>query len=156
MARMTRRKVLRAVTWIVPAAWSLRAHARQGPTMQVYKDPSCGCCDKWVEHLRAAGFVVKVAEVPDMKTVKDTYGVPTSARSCHTGIVNSLVIEGHVPAVDVQRLLKVKPASVIGLAVPGMPIGSPGMEVAGNRVQRYELLAFTKAGATSVFATHGA
>ena len=155
MAFMTRRDVLETAVLAAAAAWPLRVHAQRGPAMQVYKDPACGCCDNWVEHLRAAGFVVKVTEMADMTTVKDTYSVPKAARSCHTGIVNTLVIEGHVPAADVQRLLKVKPAGVIGLAVPGMPIGSPGMEVAGNRVQRYEVLAFTKAGATSVFATHG-
>ena len=95
-----------------------------------------------------------VASSSDMVAVKDTNKVPKQARSCHTGIVSGYVLEGHVPAADVQRLLKERPADVIGLALPGMPVGSPGMEV-GSRVQPYDVLAFDKAGRTSVFASHG-
>ena len=152
MELITRRQALGTLALIV-GAWPLAA--QRGYSMQVYKDPSCGCCDKWVEHLRAAGFVVKVSEIADMTAVKDTYNVPKPARSCHTGIVNSLVMEGHVPATDIQRFLKARPPGAIGLAVPGMPIGSPGMEIASGSIQRYEVLAFTKAGRTSVFAVHG-
>jgi hypothetical protein len=124
------------------------------PTVQVYKDPSCGCCEKWVEHLKQAGFTTKTSEVPDINAVKDAQYVPQKARSCHTAVVNGVVLEGHVPAADVQRFLKERPAGMIGLAVPGMPIGSPGMEV-GTRVQPYDVLAFDKEGRTMVFASHG-
>lgn len=123
-------------------------------TVQVYKDPSCGCCEKWVDHLKQAGFTTKTNEVPDVNAVKDAQYVPQKARSCHTAVVNGVVLEGHVPAADVQRFLKERPAGMIGLAVPGMPIGSPGMEV-GTRVQPYDVLAFDKEGRTMVFASHG-
>ncbi len=130
--------------------------AAQGrPAVDVYKDPGCGCCEKWVEHLKAQGFTTKTTNVADIDRVKAKYNVPASARSCHTALVGGYVIEGHVPAADVQRLLKERPAGVVGLAVPGMPIGSPGMEVAGMKGQPYDVLAFDKAGRTRVFASHG-
>jgi hypothetical protein len=121
--------------------------------VQVYKDPTCGCCALWVEHLRKAGFTATVADVEDMNAVKTKHGVPRQARSCHTALVGDYVVEGHVPAADVQRLLKLRP-SVVGIAVPGMPIGSPGMEVAGMKPQPYDVLVFDKAGQTTVFASH--
>jgi hypothetical protein len=123
------------------------------PLVEVYKSPTCGCCSLWVKHLEAHGFRTRVTDVEDITAVKTKQGVPARLSSCHTGIVNGYVLEGHVPAADVQRLLKDKPA-VAGLAVPGMPIGSPGME-AGSTVQRYDVLAFTKQGATKVFASYG-
>jgi hypothetical protein len=92
-------------------------------------------------------------DVGDMTAVKDKHGVPGQARSCHTAIVDGYVLEGHVPSADVQRLLKQRPA-VVGLAVPGMPIGSPGMEVAGMKPRPYDVLAFDKSGQTTVFASH--
>ena len=137
----------------VAASIALQAQATRS-TVQVYKDPSCGCCEKWVDHLKAAGFTTKTSEVPDINAVKDANRVPQKARSCHTATVDGYVLEGHVPAADLQRLLKEKPAGVIGLAVPGMPVGSPGMEV-GTRVQPYDVLAFDKNGNTQVFASHG-
>lgn len=127
----------------------------QSRSLQVYKDPTCGCCTNWVEHLRKAGFTATVTSSDDMAAVKDARKVPKQARSCHTAIVNGYVVEGHVPAADVQRLLKTRPAGVVGLAVPGMPVGSPGMEVAGGRVQAFDVLAFDKDGRTSVFTSHG-
>lgn len=130
------------------------AGQRTPATVSVFKDASCGCCAKWVEHLEQHGFVTKTTNVTNIDDVKDKNGVPAQARSCHTGIVAGYVIEGHVPAADVQRLLKERPAGVVGLAVPGMPIGSPGMEV-GSRVQPYSVLAFDKQGKTTVFAKHG-
>src|SRR5262245_35780689 len=90
----------------------------------VYKDPSCGCCALWVKHLEQHGFVTKVIETADVNDIKTKNLVPRQARSCHTALVNGYAIEGHVPAADIQRLLKERPA-VAGLAVPGMPIGSP-------------------------------
>jgi hypothetical protein len=127
--------------------------AQSQPIMTVQRDPGCGCCLNWVAHLQKAGFKVLVTESPVMDAVKDQKGVPKTARSCHTGVVDGYVIEGHVPAADIQRLLKERPA-VVGLAVPGMPAGSPGMEMSNGSKQPYDVLAFDKAGKTSVFAPH--
>ena len=125
----------------------------QGTKMTVYKDPSCGCCAIWVTHLEKAGFSATVSEAADMAAVKNQLGVPAALRSCHTGVVNGYAIEGHVPAADIQRLLKERPA-VVGLAVPGMPIGSPGMEAPGMKPQPFDVIAFEKGGARRVFASH--
>lgn len=125
-----------------------------GPTVTVYKDPSCGCCAKWVEHLKQNGFTTKVIETRDVNDIKAQNNVPRQARSCHTGLVNGYAIEGHVPAADVKRLLKERPA-IAGLAVPGMPIGSPGMEVPGQKAQPFDVLAFEKGGESRMFARHG-
>ncbi len=137
----------------VVTSLSLAAQS-QGDTVTVYKDPTCGCCAKWVEHLQKQGFATKTNEVANVDQIKSQNHVPRQVRSCHTALVGGYVIEGHVPAADIQRLLKERPAGVIGLAVPGMPIGSPGMEV-GSRVQPYNVLAFDKEGRTRVFAAHG-
>lgn len=126
---------------------------RQGPTVQVYKSPTCGCCANWVKHLQQHGFATQVTEIEDVGAIKAKHGVPARAQSCHTAIVAGYVLEGHVPAADVQRLLKEKPA-VVGLAVPGMPIGSPGMEVPNVNPQRYDVLTFDKQGQLKVFASH--
>ena len=119
----------------------------------VYKDPSCGCCTKWVEHLRASGFVPDVHDRADMDALKDSLGVPAALRSCHTAVAGRYVVEGHVPAADVKKLLASSPAKVVGLAVPGMPAGSPGMEM-GGRSDRYDVIAFGAKGTSHVFATH--
>jgi len=123
--------------------------------LAVYKTATCGCCAKWVEHMRQNGFVVQVTDLGDLSAIKSSRGVPARLQSCHTGVVNGFVIEGHVPAADVKRLIKDKPA-IAGLAVPGMPAGSPGMEIPG-RIQPppYRVFSFDKRGATAVFATHG-
>ena len=128
--------------------------AQSKPMVEVYKDPTCACCSKWVEHVRTHGFETKATNVADIEHVKTKNKVPRQTRSCHTALVGGYVIEGHVPAADIQRLLKQRPAGVIGLAVPGMPIGSPGMEVPGSRTQPYDVLAFDKDGHTTVFASH--
>ncbi len=109
----------------------------------VYKSPTCGCCKKWITHLEDNGFKVKAIDSNDMASIKDQQGVPMGARSCHTAVVNDYVIEGHVPAQDIKNLLKEKRA-VAGLAVPGMPMGSPGME--GSRVDKYMVYEFDKTG----------
>lgn len=109
--------------------------ATDWPNAVVYKSPTCGCCTKWVEHLRANGFAVEIREPADLNAVKDRLGVPADMRACHTAEIDGYVIEGHVPATDVQRLLREKPKA-LGLAVPGMPLGSPGME-ADDRRQAY-------------------
>jgi hypothetical protein len=119
------------------------------PEMTVYKTPTCGCCGKWVEHMRANGFRVEVADVQNTAVYREKYGVPEKLRSCHTAVVNGYAIEGHVPASDVQRLLKTKP-KVKGIAVPGMPIGSPGMEQ-GNTRQAYSVVSFDSGGNVGEF-----
>ena len=121
-------------------------------TMTVFKDPNCGCCTEWVTHLRKHAFQVVVKDTSDVTGIKATARVPRQLYSCHTAFVNGYVVEGHVPAADIQRLLKDKP-EVAGIAVAGMPAGSPGMEVPG-RVDRYDVMAFTRDGRTSVFARH--
>lgn len=128
----------------------------QNPTVDVRKDVACGCCSKWVEHLRSQGFSVRATdmEIGKLNDLKTTRGIPQKLRSCHTALVGGYVIEGHVPAADVKRLLKERPP-IIGIAVPGMPAGSPGMEVASGIVQPYEVVAFAKNGSTRVFAAHG-
>jgi hypothetical protein len=120
--------------------------------VMVFKDPNCGCCREWVEHLRKHAFSVTVRDTSDVSGAKRTGRVPESLYSCHTGFVNGYVIEGHAPAGDIQRLLKEKP-KVAGIAVPGMPVGSPGMEI-GDRKDRYEVIAFKRDGSTQVFARH--
>src|SRR5262245_56804267 len=124
------------------------------PTMEVYKSPTCGCCSKWVEHVKAAGFTVKVTELDDpaLNALKTKNGVPRTAQSCHTGLVGGYVIEGHVPAAEISRLLKEKPA-IQGIAVGGMPAGSPGMEVSGTAPQPYNVVTFDKQGAVKVYST---
>jgi hypothetical protein len=121
------------------------------PTITVYKDPSCGCCKNWIEHLKKHGYRVDAKDTPDMAQIKSTLGVPNDLRSCHTAVVEGYLVEGHVPAADIDRLLATKP-KVKGLAVPGMPMGSPGME--GATSQHYQVIAFDKSGKSRVFATY--
>jgi hypothetical protein len=123
------------------------------PVITVYKSPTCGCCKGWVEHVKAAGYKVDVHDVADVTPVKDDAGVPADARSCHTAIVGGYALEGHVPASDIARLLKERPA-IAGLTVPGMPVGSPGMEVPGQPADKYDVMAFKAGGSTEVYASH--
>ena len=141
-----------ALIAIVAAATVSLAQNRTGE-ITIQRDPGCGCCLKWVSHLQQAGFKTTVTESPDMAKIKDSKGVPETVRSCHTGTIEGYVIEGHVPAADIKRLLKEKPA-VVGIAVPGMPSGSPGMEVPGGRVDPYNVVTFDKSGKTRVFASY--
>jgi hypothetical protein len=120
------------------------------PAVTVYKSPTCGCCAKWVEHVKKAGFAVTVKDVPNVGEVKLANGVPVELASCHTALVGGYVVEGHVPADVMQKLLKEKPA-VAGIAVAGMPMGSPGME--GSYSDRYNVVAFEKSGKQSVYAS---
>ncbi|HEV8599148.1 MAG TPA: DUF411 domain-containing protein [Gemmatimonadales bacterium] len=117
--------------------------------MLVYKDPGCGCCEKWVELMRASGFAVAVRNTTDMQPIKRRYQVPPALASCHTALVEGYVIEGHVPSDLIRKLLKEKP-KVVGLTVPGMVTGSPGME--GPNPEPYQVLAFDVSGKTSVYA----
>jgi hypothetical protein len=127
--------------------------AQAQPVVEVYKSPTCGCCANWVEHLKKAGFTVHATNVDDMTKLKASHNVPRSVQSCHTAVVDGYVIEGHVPAADVQRLLRERPA-VAGIAVPGMPIGSPGMEVEGRKPDAYDVVTFDKQGQTKVFSSY--
>src|SRR5436190_6357543 len=99
------------------------------PHMSVYKTPTCGCCGKWVEKMQASGFGATVTNMDDVGPVKTKNGLPARLASCHTTLVGGYVIEGHVPAEDIKRLLRERPAGIVGLAAPGMPQGSPGMDV---------------------------
>jgi hypothetical protein len=127
------------------------AAARTARSMTVYKDPNCGCCTQWIEHVRGAGFAVTVRDTADMTSVKASFGVPEGLQSCHTAKVGAYTIEGHVPADLITKLLAEQPAGARGLAVPGMPVGSPGMEM-GGRKDAYDVVLFDKGGKTRVFA----
>jgi hypothetical protein len=123
-----------------------------GDEVVMYKDPNCGCCGKWAEHMREHGFKVKEVATREMGVVKREAGVPQALGSCHTAKVGGYVVEGHVPAADVRRMLADKPA-IAGLSAPGMPLGSPGME-GPYPADRYEVLSFDTEGNTAVFASH--
>ena len=127
------------------------AAGAQEPVVEVYKSPTCGCCVKWVAHLEQHGFTVKVVDVPDPSVVKSRVAVPGRLASCHTALVDGYIVEGHVPATDVRRLLEERP-SIAGLAVPGMPMGSPGME--GPNPTPYDVLTFDRSGTLTVFSSH--
>lgn len=144
-SEMTRRSFATTLALIVP----LKA-ASAAPRIEVYKTPTCGCCGKWVSHMQQHGFEVTVHEVESTAAYRRQARVPDKLASCHTGIVEGYGVEGHVPAEEVLRLLKERPGKVKGLAVPGMPLGSPGMEQ-GARRAAYDVLAFTESGEPTVF-----
>ena len=123
------------------------------PRVTVYKDPTCGCCGKWAEHLRSNGFDVAIQETKDLAAYRKKYGVPESLASCHTAVVDEYAVEGHVPAREIQRLLKERPKAK-GLAVPGMPVGSPGMEA--TKAQAYSVMVFDDAGRSQVYQSYAA
>ncbi len=122
------------------------------PRVDVYKNPSCGCCGAWIDHLEATGFPVQVIEMDDTAVARRRYGLPERFGSCHTAVVAGYVVEGHVPAGDVKKLLAMKPLA-IGIAVPGMPVGSPGMEM-GARKDPYQVLLVDRQGRERVFSSH--
>ncbi|MDO8293955.1 MAG: DUF411 domain-containing protein [Gallionella sp.] len=123
----------------------------QATVVEVFKSPYCGCCGKWVEHLRQNGFEVKAHDVEDVPAVRQKLGMPDRLGSCHTAKIGGYVVEGHVPATDIQRLLKEKPKA-LGLSVPSMPPGSPGME--SSKPIPYQTLLVRSDGSTRVFAQH--
>jgi hypothetical protein len=131
------------------AAPQQHAVASEGKLV-VYKSPTCGCCGAWVDHVRDAGFEVEVHDVMNVYPIKEQHGLPGHLGSCHTTLVNGYVVEGHVPADVIRRLLAERPR-IAGIAVPGMPIGSPGMEVPTGRKDPYDVIAFTREGSISVF-----
>ena len=135
------------------AAWSRHVSAQAKIPIAVYKDKNCGCCHQWVEHMAANGFAPAVTDAADMRPIKVRYKVPSKLESCHTAFVGgAYVIEGHVPAADVKRLLTQKPAGIIGLTIPGMPQSAPGMDL--KPFQPYTVLTFDATGKTTVFAKH--
>ena len=140
-------------TLLAAPVLTLRRSAAAPSHISVFKDPSCGCCGKWVEHLRANGFEVSVQEVRDLSEYRRKYGVPAELASCHTATVEGYAVEGHVPAREIQRLLKEHPKAK-GLAVPGMPLGSPGIESA--RTQAYSVLLFDSTGRSTVYQSYQA
>jgi hypothetical protein len=141
----------------LPAPLAAQPRPLSLPELQVYKDPNCGCCAAWVTHMRAAGFRPVVHDTADMDGVKANFGIPASLHSCHTARLGRWLVEGHVPADLLTRLagLPLPTSGFIprGVAVPGMPVGSPGME--GPNPERYDILLFDAAGRTRVYATRG-
>lgn len=137
---------------LAPLALLACVESAAAATIEVVKSPYCGCCTHWVEYLRAEGFEVRVVEAEDVTPTARRLGVPDDLRSCHTASVEGYAIEGHVPAADIRRLLEQRPQAA-GIAVPGMPIGSPGMEQ-GNRRQPFQTILFTREGRRSLFAQH--
>jgi hypothetical protein len=130
--------------------WSVGSDAA-ATEITVYKSPWCGCCEKWMDHLRSNGFDVAIKSVKDLDVIKNQFGVMPRFQSCHTATVEGYVIEGHVPAADIRRLLSEKPQAR-GLAVPGMPTGSPGME--GPDPEPYNVMIFDAAGRSRVYSAH--
>jgi hypothetical protein len=131
--------------------WAMVTRARPEPAMTIYMSPTCGCCAQWVDHVKAAGFKTEVHKDEAMDDVKDNLGVPQDLRSCHTAQVDKYLIEGHVPAEDIKKLLATRPKAA-GLAAPGMPASSPGMAVPGQPHEPYDVLLFQRDGAAAVFA----
>jgi hypothetical protein len=142
---LSRRAVLAGVAAVSGALVATGSAAEKLPQVRVNRDPSCGCCGSWVDRLRQAGFPAEVIETSELNRVKVRLGVPQALASCHTAEVAGYVIEGHVPASAIKRLLTEKPQAK-GLAVPGMPVGSPGMEVEGTDPEIYEVVLFGPAG----------
>jgi len=133
----------------------IAAYAQTQPVIDVYKTPSCGCCKDWVTHLEQSGFKVIAHDVPTTKPYRDRFGVPAELYSCHTAFIDGYAIEGHVPAAEIKRLLKERPKA-LGLSVPGMPVGSPGMEVEGTRRDAYDVVLFAENGSRKVFRSYTA
>ncbi|MBE9066472.1 DUF411 domain-containing protein [Leptolyngbya cf. ectocarpi LEGE 11479] len=128
------------------------AQAALASEINVFRSPTCGCCGLWIEHMREAGFQVNDQITEDMAAIKEQYDIPDNLTSCHTAVVDGYVVEGHIPAADVARLLT-ENSDIAGIAVPGMPSGSPGME-SGSYVESYTVFAFDKNGATTSFSEH--
>ena len=144
-ALITRRSVVTGLCAAALAGTFVPSWAQGSPKVVVTKDPTCGCCSGWVDHLRASGFTAEVVESSEINRVKVRLGVPQDLASCHTAEIDGYVIEGHVPAPAIRRLLAERPQAR-GLAVPGMPVGSPGMEVAGTEPETYDVILFGPGG----------
>lgn len=147
------RRLLLGAALLVGSSGAACAQTRRPRDLVVYKTPTCPCCDGWIAHMREAGFVVTVNVLPDLRPIRVARGFPDALASCHTGLINGYLVEGHVPAPDVIRLLNERPAA-IGLAVPAMPLGSPGMETPQGHKDAFDTLLVLPAGASRVFARH--
>lgn len=149
-----RRGLVLALAAMPLAALAQKAGKAARPLVEVWKDPSCGCCKDWVKHLESSGFAVKVNETGNT-AARAKLGIPAKLGSCHTGLVGGYAVEGHVPAKDIQRLLRDKPEA-LGLTVPGMPVGSPGMDgkIYGDRRDPFDVLLVLKNGETKVYASY--
>ena len=147
-------KKLKAIVLLLTAVSQGLAAEEAGKPLEmtVYRSPTCGCCGKWLEHAKQNGFKINDVVSDDMETIKARFGVPEKLASCHTAVVDGYVVEGHVPAGDIQKMLQSK-AKVSGIAAPGMPMGSPGMEM-GGRQDAYKVVSFDKEGKFEVFASH--
>lgn len=146
------KEIIQAIISGVLLALAFGAHAgERKPTVEVYKSPTCSCCKQWITYLEQSGFAVKAHDVPDVNAARRTLGMPQHLGACHTAKVGNYLVEGHVPAVDIRTLLKERPVA-LGIAVPGMPPGSPGMET--PHPVNYETLLVRKDGSTQVFAKH--
>ncbi|WP_129792344.1 DUF411 domain-containing protein [Sphingosinicella sp. CPCC 101087] len=141
-----------AASVLAPLALLACIQSAAAATIEVTKSPHCGCCNQWIEYLRHEGFEVRVTDAEDVTPAARRLGVPDELRSCHTASVEGYAIEGHVPAADIRRLLAERPEAA-GIAVPGMPIGSPGMEQ-GDARQPYSTILFDRNGRREVFARH--
>lgn len=150
--KLNRRHLLHAI--LPMAAWSFAgpSFAATAPVVIAYRNPGCGCCEKWAGLMKTAGFAIVMEDDPDLAGRKAKLGVPEQLAGCHTALIGPYVFEGHVPPDDIIRFLNEKPAS-LGLAVPGMPVGSPGMEM-GDSKEAYEVLIFKADGTSSVYAKH--
>ncbi|PYE86490.1 DUF411 domain-containing protein [Phyllobacterium leguminum] len=151
--KIDRRRLLLLTGAVLIAPTGARAVNR--PLVTIYKDPSCGCCGAWAEHIKKAGFPTKIIEEADISALKERLGVPSAVQSCHTAEVDGYILEGHVPAQALEHLLATRP-SIRGLAVPGMPAGSPGMEVTGTEPATYDVMAFGTAAPTMFMRFRGA
>ena len=142
-----------ALATITVTLVGLCATALATPVVTVYKDPGCECCAAWVTHLRANGFSAVIHDTRNLAAEKKKLGVPKGLRSCHTATIDGYIVEGHVPAAEIKRLLAERPRTA-GLAVPGMPHGSPGMET-GGELQPYDVVLFHKFGQSGIFKSYG-
>ena len=124
------------------------------PAAVMYRSSGCGCCLGWVEAMKRAAMPVRVVDTEDMLALKRKNGVPEKLMSCHTTLIGGYVVEGHVPPADIARLLRTRPRGVRGIAVPGMPMGAPGMEAHGGHKEAYQVFAFDGTGRARVFASH--
>ncbi|MCC5795306.1 MAG: DUF411 domain-containing protein [Chromatiales bacterium] len=144
------RRLLLAAMLLSPAASAL---AEELPLMKIWKTPTCGCCGVWVDRMVEAGFPVEVTDLNDLTPIKLRYNITPRLSSCHTAEVAGYVVEGHIPAEDIIRMIREQP-DIRGIAVPGMPIGSPGMEVEGMAPERYNVIALERSGPNSIWARH--
>ncbi|RZJ45722.1 MAG: DUF411 domain-containing protein [Brevundimonas sp.] len=151
-ATLNRRLLLGAAV-MIGSSGSACAQSRPSRDLVVYKTPTCPCCDGWIAHMRGAGFRITVNVLSDLRPIRIARGFPDALASCHTGLIDGYLVEGHVPASDVIRLLDQRPTA-IGLAVPAMPLGSPGMETPQGHNEPYDTLLVLRSGASRVFARH--